>query len=252
MNIDWIAAVMADPSITATTKNVAFALAARANEDGISVASREALAKAGGCSVGSVTRATKALLKSGCVLGCELNGLPAVKLEPAGCKMKLESTKLTPQQKVSPLPLPLASPSPSPLPKVVTSMNKQESNTKNKKDKSLKSSNSTPGWLLAKSHRFNEVWALMQDVQFVTKDGTMEAVSDNVANPEVLCTCLSAREYSTVDAGAEFRAAAAWTAERKKNRRDKLGMYLRNWFKRAAETRAKTDGSCTPRFLEPM
>jgi hypothetical protein len=83
---------------------------------------------------------------------------------------------------------------------------------------------------------FRLLWAALKTVRFVLKSGAKKTVEQQVADPVLLCEYLSGPDFAGVDLVAELRAAAAWTAERKSQRRDRLGQFLKNWFSRAKKT----------------
>ncbi len=263
MSSAWLKAVMADPVITATAKVVAYYVATTVTEDGVSVLTNRAFAQACSCSEKWASEAIEQLVSAGYLLGCSLHGMAGVQLsspqeqtsnkleqssdmsEQTSNKSELcaQSEKAKKGFPLSPVP-PLASPSyPLSLSPKSVSMEVQESKKKTEKtvDKTSKSSNSTPGWLLQKSHRFVTIWDLMNTVKFATKDGSMRTVCQKVAKPRAVCECLSSDLYKSVNAKKEFTIAAAWTAERKSQHRNKLGMFLRNWFDTAAKNQDKPE-----------
>lgn len=103
--------------------------------------------------------------------------------------------------------------------------------------------------LATKSNRFTALWQLFHTVKFCTKNGHMSTVMDNVAMPEPVCAVLSGPIYKEVDLERSMHDAAAWTCEHKRNRRDRLGAFLRNWFTKAAEKQTPTQ---QPRYFENL
>jgi hypothetical protein len=90
---------------------------------------------------------------------------------------------------------------------------------------------------------FRLLWAALKTVRFVVKSGAKKTVEQQVADPALLCEYLLGPDFAGVDHVAELRAAAAWTAERKSQRRDRLGQFLKNWFSRAQKTIHSPDGA---------
>lgn len=104
-----------------------------------------------------------------------------------------------------------------------------------------------------KSNRWNELMSLFKTITFTTKNGTKETVFDNVADPAAVCDYLASDRFAALSLRDEMEAASAWTAEHRKNRRDRLGAFLRNWFQTAAR-RAPQPRNCEvkPRYHEPL
>ena len=77
-------------------------------------------------------------------------------------------------------------------------------------------------------------------------------VYDNIKDPVPLCNYLSGPDFSELDIGFEMRSAANWTTTERKNRRDNLALFLRNWFRNAnkPDNRGKTTAEVSPRYHE--
>jgi len=84
----------------------------------------------------------------------------------------------------------------------------------------------------SKSNRWFEMWQLLCTVRFVTPTGVKETARENVANPEEVCDYLASDKFCNLDLKDQMQKAAFFTAERQKNRRQRLGMFLRGWFER--------------------
>jgi len=246
VNFAWIKAVMADDELTGGAKVVAFVLAEGANDDGVCRLSREKIAAAGGCSVTSVKRGLAILRmaeyitvggqigrQNGLQIGLQI-GRQNDPITTGGAKL---DAKMTP-----PCLYPLS-------PGNKTNIEEREfKKTRTNKSLTANTSQRPPRW--------QDLWDHFNSVRFVTKAGPLETVRDNVTDPEALCDYLSGPDFTALNLGESMRSAANWTTLEKKNRRDKLGLFLRNWFRNALkdtrENSAKTGATFKPRYHEPF